>query len=152
MNYFCYPSLKEICSLLAQTLSGNMEFGLRTIFPVLNTESFNKILAANKSGSPLDPTPINILQSMVWSVGPTIMKTINASLCTGVVPPLWKKGGIKALLKKTNLDPDCLSNYCPISLLSGVSKIAEKHINQVLSNHLEEGNLLHKSQTGFRPG
>lgn len=107
--------------------------------PPLNSESFHKILLSVKSGSPQDPAPINILQSVVASVGSPIMETINVSLSSGVVPSLWKKAVVKALLKKANLDPDCFSNYRPISLLPGVSKIAERHVNQVLSSNWTVG-------------
>lgn len=58
---------------------------------------------------------------------------------------------VKALIKKPHLDPKDLGNYRPISLLPGVSKIAEKYVNRTLSAFFESHDLRHPSQTGFRP-
>lgn len=58
---------------------------------------------------------------------------------------------IRALLKKPNLDPEVWSNIRLVSLLPGISKILEKHVNKILSEHLENHSLLHTTQTGFCP-
>ena len=41
-------------------------------------------------------------------------------------------------------------NYCPVSLLSVVSKVFEKPVNNKIVNHLEKCGLLSDSNYGFR--
>ena len=41
-------------------------------------------------------------------------------------------------------------SYCPVSLLSVVSKVFEKLVNNRIVNHLEECGLLSDFQYGFR--
>ena len=73
---------------------------------------------------------------------------INISINTGNFPDNLKiaklipihKGGAK-------YDP---SNYRPISSLSVLSKLLEKHVTKHLFAYLNKYNLLQKSQSGFR--
>ena len=57
----------------------------------------------------------------------------------GKILPIFK-GGDKT-------DP---SNYRPISVLSVISKLIEKHVTKHLFGYLNKYNLLHKSKSGFR--
>ena len=58
--------------------------------------------------------------------------------CAKVFPIF--KGGNKS-------DP---SNYRPISILSTISKIFERHVNKHLMNYLTKYKLIHEHQSGFR--
>ena len=55
------------------------------------------------------------------------------------------------LLKKTLLNSTKPQNYQPILLLPFFTKVAEKYVNQQLSTFIEAINLLHRTQSGFRP-
>ena len=57
------------------------------------------------------------------------------------VTPLFKSG-----------KRDKFENYRPISILSTVSKIFEQEVHHQLLCHLEENNILHPCQHGFRAG
>ena len=46
--------------------------------------------------------------------------------------------------------PKSPNNYSLISLLSVLSKVLEKHLYYLITDHLEEGHLLSDSQWGFR--
>lgn len=125
--------------------------GIFTEIPPLTLPEVQIILNQVKSGSPRDVTPPTILNAVTNSVSPVIREVINASFESGLVPPLWKQAMVKALLKKPNLDPEDGGNYRPISLLPGISKIAEKHLNSALSIFLESNDYLHPSQMDYRP-
>ena len=43
------------------------------------------------------------------------------------------------------------NNYCPISVLSSISKPLEKHVHKHLLKYLDRFNLIHTHQSGFRP-
>ena len=55
------------------------------------------------------------------------------------------------LLKKTGLDPEKMTNYRPISNLSIVSKLLEKHVATQVRQHLEENGLFDVFQSAYRP-
>ena len=44
-----------------------------------------------------------------------------------------------------------INNYCPISILSSMSKPLEKHVHQHLLKYLDRFNVIHTHQSGFRP-
>ncbi len=54
-------------------------------------------------------------------------------------------------LKKTQLDPNDLVNYRPISHLPFLSKILEKVLSSQLYSFLEKNGICEEIQSGFRP-
>ena len=74
---------------------------------------------------------------------------INTSIVTGKFPSAWKHALVVPLFK--NGDPNCVSNYRPISLLPIISKVLEKIVANQLSHYLESNKLLSDCQHGFRP-
>lgn len=73
---------------------------------------------------------------------------INQCLEQGYFPKIWKVATIKPLPKNNN--PTQLKDLRPISLLSVVSKIAEKSIFFQLSNYCTKNNIIPQWQSGFR--
>ena len=53
------------------------------------------------------------------------------------------------ILKKVK-PHDSPSSYCPVSLLSCLSEVVERLVQSRLHWYLENGNLLHPAQFGFR--
>ena len=47
-------------------------------------------------------------------------------------------------------DLNDINNYCPISVLSSISKPLEKHVHKQLLKYLDRFNLIHTHQSGFR--
>ena len=84
-------------------------------------------------------------------ITPTLTKLFNSSLSLGVVPTDWKISNVTPVFKG-KVDPQCVLNYRPISLLSLPSKILERVIHNSLLSHLLSNNLLSSRQFGFRPG
>ena len=76
--------------------------------------------------------------------------TVNKSLSCGVVPQCFKHALVKPLLKKANLDPNCLSNYRPVSNLPFLSKVLERIVLKQFLQHLESHSLLEPFQSAYR--
>ena len=95
--------------------------------------------------------PPHMLPRLSEALYPTMQDLLNLSLATACVPEAWKHAIVKPLLKKPSLDATVLENCRPISLLPFAGKVLERHVNIQLSEFLETNNLLHPSQTCFRP-
>ena len=64
-------------------------------------------------------------------------------------PDKWKEAKVTPLHK--NGPKDDLNNYRPISILPVISKVLEKHTHDSLMTFLTDYQLLHRTQSGFRP-
>lgn len=80
-----------------------------------------------------------------------LMYIINAILKTGYFPDNWKLATIIPIPKpgKDHTDP---VNYRPISLLSSLSKVAEKVIVSRINDYNKKQNIIIDEQFGFRSG
>ena len=108
------------------------------------------ILSSSKSICLLDPVPSNLLPYCIDSIAPIITRIVNLSLSSGVFSKQLKSALVKPLLKKSNLDPNDLKNYRPISNLFFLSKLIECVIAARLSSHLSYHNLMSKLQSAYR--
>ena len=72
----------------------------------------------------------------------------NHSINNSVFPNKWKEAKVTPLHKNGPLEE--VNNFRPISILPVMSKVLEKHVHDSLSEFLQEFNLLHKTQSGFR--
>ena len=61
---------------------------------------------------------------------------------------MWKEAKVKPLFKSG--DKDDINNYRPISILPTISKLIEKWVDINFSLFLNNYELFHKSQSGFR--
>ena len=57
---------------------------------------------------------------------------------------------MRPIIKKSNLDPDVLKNYRPVSNLHYISKLTEKVVAGQVKIYLESNNLLDPYQSGYR--
>ena len=73
----------------------------------------------------------------------------NESISTEQFPSVWKEAKVKPLFRTGNKED--VNNYRPISILPTLSKLIEKWVERQFSQYLNDFNLLHKSQSGFRP-
>ena len=95
----------------------------------------------------IDGIPIKCIKLGIAALVTPITKLVNIFMVKGfpmelkraIVIPIYKKGKV-----------DNPSNYRPISLLPGISKIAERAIADKLSKYLQENRLLSSTQHGFR--
>jgi hypothetical protein len=73
---------------------------------------------------------------------------INNSIKTGVFPNLWKHAKVFPVFKSGQQTD--MNNYRPISILTILSKIIEKHVHDAFYEFLSKYDLLSVHQSGFR--
>ena len=103
-----------------------------------------------KKSCDLDPIPTPILHDCLEEITPIVTDIVNKSLSSGVVPQCFKHALVKPLLKKANLDPNCPSNYRPVSNQPFLSKVMERIVLKQFSQHLESHSLLEPFQSAYR--
>ncbi|UYV62466.1 hypothetical protein LAZ67_2000698 [Cordylochernes scorpioides] len=96
-----------------------------------------------------DHIPGKFAKWMISSFHDFFLLLYNSCLTLGHFPTAWKIGRL-ALVPKPHSDGDFTSSHRPITLLSAFSKIFESLLCHRLSHLLENNNLLHPLQFGFR--
>ena len=81
---------------------------------------------------------------------PWLTKIINISYKTCTFPDNMKITNIKPIFKENNKEK--ISNYRPISILPVISKIFERACTDQLVKHLEENDLISRTQHAYRKG
>ena len=97
-----------------------------------------------------DGISARMLKATACSIAPSLTKLFNLSLQSGTIPSVWKKSLVVPIPK--NSDMKNPSNYRPISLLPIVSKVLERHVYNIIMNHLVHHNPLTANQWGFLEG
>ena len=98
----------------------------------------------------MDPIPTSLLRNHIDVLAPVIQKIINISITNGIVPANMKEALIRPLLKKSNLDPQHLKNFRPVSNLSFVSKLVERVVYEQLMDHVANTGKLEDLQSAYR--
>ncbi|XP_078139509.1 uncharacterized protein LOC144539314 [Centroberyx gerrardi] len=120
-------------------------------FETVSLDIFSKLVLSSKSTTSLsDPLPAKLVKELLPILGPSLLNIINTSLSSGIVPSSFKSAIIKPLLKKSNLDPDDLNNFRPISNLPFLSKVLERIVSTQLTDYLSCNSLFEPFQSGFR--
>ena len=98
----------------------------------------------------LDPISTPILHNCLEEIPPIVTDKVNKSLSCGVVPQCFKHALVKSLLKKTNFNPNCLSNYRPVSNLPLLSKLLGRIVLKQFLQHLESYSLSEPFPSAYR--
>jgi hypothetical protein len=97
-----------------------------------------------------DGISATILKAASNTLVPLITHICNLSISTGVFPDAFKKALVHPIHKGgSKVD---LSNYRPISVLTAMSKVLEKILNNRLLSYLHKFDILAENQYGFRAG
>ena len=99
----------------------------------------------------LDGVSARMLKATASSIAPSLTKLFNLSISAGQFPASWKRARVVPIPKSSSraCNP---SDYRPISLLSVLSKLLEKHFCFLIGEHLDEHHPLSSSQWGFQKG
>ena len=95
-----------------------------------------------------DGISANMLKNTAHSIVSGVTIIFNLSLKNGELPTEWKVFALNPIPKGTSKTE--VTNYRPISLLSILSKLLEKHIHKLLLEHMECVSPLASQQWGFR--
>ena len=123
------------------------------VFQPATVEAISKLsMAASSKVCPqIDVLTAVLLRSHMSTLAPVLTRLVNSSIESSTVPAAMKHAIITTLLKKPGLDIDNMSSYRPISKLSFVSKVLEKHIAIQIQHHMETHNLFDTFQSAYRP-
>ncbi len=103
-----------------------------------------------KKATGSDGISARMLRETAHSIAGSLTTLFNLSLKTGCFPTDWKFARVVPIPKSG--DPQSPANYRPISILSILSKLLERHVHRVLSHHLSINCPLSHSQWGFTKG
>ena len=91
-----------------------------------------------------------LLKLLASYISESITHICNKSIQNSEFPEKWKEGKVTPLFKSGTKED--INNYRLISILPVLYKILEKHFHDALMEFLNCFNLLHATQSGFRPG
>ena len=98
----------------------------------------------------MDGISDKIIKLCNYGIYKPLTNLINTSLSLGQFPQTWKLANVLPLLKKDN--KQIRSNYCPVALLSFLSKICEKVVFMKVYTFLVSIGFFYRFQSGFRSG
>ena len=96
-----------------------------------------------------DCIPVVVLKNCEPELSYILAELFNKCLKESCFPDCWKVSSVVPVFK--NVGERCTAkNYCPVSVLSVVSKVFEKLVNNKIVDHLEKCCLFSNFQYGFR--
>ena len=96
-----------------------------------------------------DCIPVVALKNCEPELSYKLAKLFNMCLRESCVPDCWKVSSVVPVFK--NVGERCTAkNYRPVCLLSVISKVSEKLVNNRIVDHLENCGLFSDFQCGFR--
>ena len=105
-------------------------------------------LDSSKASGP-DCIPVVVLKSCEPELSHILAKLFNNCLKESCFPDCWKVSLVVPVSKNVG-KRSTTKNYNPVSLLSVVSKVFEKLVNNRIVDHLEKCGLFTDFQYGFR--
>ena len=103
---------------------------------------------APKSSAGYDNISNKILKETILEISTPLAHIFNLSFASGKMPINMKVAKTIPIFKSGESSE--LNNYRPISLLPTISKLLEKIVHKCLMSFLNNNNILHKHQYGFR--
>ena len=93
--------------------------------------------------------PVVVLNNCEPELSYILAELSNKCLKDSCFPDCWKVSSVVPVFKNVG-ERSCAKNYHPVSLLSVISKVFEKLVNNRTVNHLEKCGLFSYFQYGFR--
>ena len=97
----------------------------------------------------LDCIPVVVLKNFEPEISYILYELFNKCLKESCFPDCWKVSLVAPVFKNVG-ERSTSKNYHPVSLLSVVLKVVEKHVNNRIVDHLEKYGFFSYLQYGFR--
>ena len=158
-------SASDKAKLFAENFSLNSNLdGLGVSFPVFPSRTNLKLhnisvtpkmvrkvvmnLDLSKASGP-DCIPVVVQKNCEPELSYILAELFNKCLKESCFPYCWKVSSVVPVFKNIG-ERSTAKNYCPVSLLSVVSKVFEKLVNNRIVDHLDKCGLFSDFQYGFR--
>ena len=105
-------------------------------------------LDLSKASRP-DCIPVVVLKNCESELSYILPELFNKCLKESCFPDCWKVTSVVPVFKNVG-ERSTAKNYRPVSLLSVVSKVFEKLVNNRIVDHLDKSDLFSGFQCGFR--
>ena len=128
-------------SLLAFPSRTNLKLHNISVTPITNLD------LSNASGP--DCIPVVVLKNFEPQLFYILAELLNKCLKGSCLPDFWKVPSVVPVFKNVG-ERSKAKNYYPVNLLSVVSKVSEKLVNNRIVDHLEKCGLFSDFQYGFR--
>ena len=119
------------------------------LITVQETQKFIDNLSSSKATG-ADEISVKVLKLVSPVFVQPLTRLINLSIQSGCFPTKWKMVRVTPLFKDGA--QDCRDNFRPISVLSILSKVCEKHVAASFMDYLVKTGLLYELQSAFRAG
>lgn len=97
-----------------------------------------------------DTIPPKVLKATASSIALPLMRLMNTSLSTGVLPTDWKRSQITPVFKAGSRTD--IKNYRPVALTSIICKVLERAVADSVNSHITAHCLDNPQQHGFTSG
>ena len=111
-------------------------------------EIITKLDSSKMSGP--DCVPLVVLSKRETQLSYILAELFNMCLKESCFPDCWKVSSVVPVFKNVG-ERSTAKNYRPVSLLSVVSKVFEKLVNNRIADHLEKCGIFSDFQHGFTP-
>ena len=108
----------------------------------------NVIMNLDLSSGP-DCIPVKVLKNCEPEISDILVELLNNCLKESCFRDFWKVSSVVPVFKNVE-ERSTAKNYRPVSLLSVVSKVSEKLVNNGIVDHLQKCGLFSDFQYGFR--
>ena len=105
-------------------------------------------LDLSKASGP-DCSPVVVLKNCEPELSYLLTQLFSKCLKDSCFPDCWKVSSVVPVFKN-DWERSAAKNYCPVSLLSVVSKVFEKLVNNRIVNHLQKSGPFSDFQYDFR--
>ena len=126
----------------------NLKLHNISITPKIIAKKVIANLDSSKASGP-DCIPVVVLKNCEPELSYILAKLFNMCLKESYFPDFWKVSSVVPVFKNVG-ERSTAKNYRPVSLLSVVSKVFEKLVNNRIVDHLENCGLFSDFQCGFR--